>query len=109
MTRTARLLSLTIILPVIGIAAVFMYVEASREPVSASTVEISVEADEPVAPPVAAATAEIDSVPSDPAVDENPLRPLGPKASERVTHPSSPSCSSGSCRTPPRSSCSSCN
>ena len=110
MTRTARLLlSLAIVIPVVGIAAVFMYVEASRQPVSASSVESPVDADDAAETPVVPAGSETESLLANPDTDENPLRPLGPKASERVTHPSSPSCSSGSCAVPSRSSCSSCD
>lgn len=114
MSRAARLLLyLAIIVPVIGITAVFVYVDASSDPASGYTVQASTEdAAIDAATPVSLTVAASDPAASSPATDENPLRPLGPKASDRVITPSSGSCSSGSCVTPTparRSSCSSCD
>ncbi len=113
MSRSVRLLlSLAIIVPVLGIAAVLVYVDATRDAPGGSTVLASAdESAEPPQPLVAAAPADEPATQAPVAVDENPLRPVGPKASDRVTFYSSPSCSSGSCGAtsqPCRPSCSSC-
>jgi len=109
MSRSVRLLlSLAIIVPVLGIAAVLVYVDAPRDAPGGSAVLASAEPPQPL---VAAAPADEPATQAPVAVDENPLRPVGPKASDRVTFYSSPSCSSGSCGAtsqPSRPSCSSC-
>jgi len=112
-SRTARVaITSAIIVPVLGIAAVLVYVDLTRDAPGGYTVLAAVE--ESAEPPqtLVAVAANGTGVQAPAAPVENPLRPVGPKASDRVTFYSSPSCSSGGCSTtsrPARSSCSSCD
>ena len=98
--RTALIAA--IVLPIIGIAAVLLYVDASSSPgrhvVEASSVGIDAEPS-PVAETV---TTEV----ADDVDGDAVLLPIGPKASTRVIVPASGSCSGGSCSTTTRQGCS---
>jgi len=107
-SRTARTaLTLAIVLPIVGIGAVLVYVD-SISPDVHPTVMAAAPSTNPEPPEEVVESATF-AEPSDEAPYVNPLQPVGPKASTRVTTPSSGSCSSGSCTTPsaPRSGCSS--
>ena len=114
---TGFVVSLAIIIPLLGIAALLVYFDVIENPLSsytapASTVDAAdvvttplsmavVNSDAPSSSPEAAATSLTvvdDPAASSPDPDANPLQPLGPKASDRVT----PGYSGG------RGGCSSC-
>jgi len=100
-TRTALIAA--IVLPVVGIAAVLLYVDASSSPgrhvVEASSAGIGAEPS-PVAETV---TTDIANDVDSSAV----LLPIGPRASTRVTVPASGTCAGGSCTTTTQRGCSS--
>ncbi|MFC2008509.1 hypothetical protein ACFLUT_00435 [Chloroflexota bacterium] len=105
-SRTSRVaLVLAIAMPLIGIGAVLLYVDS----LSPATDSMIVEAAPTNVTTSEVAQAPTPTEPQEEASDANPLQPIGPKASTRVTSPVSGSCSSGGCTTPstPRSGCSS--
>jgi hypothetical protein len=97
-------LTLAITIPLIGISAVLLYVHLVSSPPESMTVEAS-PSDSPV---MEVAQIQTPAEPQEDEPDVNPLQPVGPKASTRVTSSASGSCSSGSCTTPsvPQSGCS---